>query len=210
MTASAAEYAWVAPWIDSVSQAYCLTLARGLTPQQFLNRLGAHVQASPRTGTELTEPSFDVWEEYQGGALFIGATTLPDNTDWVLGLEVNGYLGVTPAAMLPVSAGTTVVSHYRNIEMVDRFCWFDDGNLRVSFAPGAPAWREGSTPDALVKAMTEVGLAVSPDAIDNPGPNLRAEAAFALAKHLTGIRLTQNVLDHSVYLCGIAPVPEES
>ncbi len=34
------------------------------------------------------------------------------------------------------------------------------------------------------------------------------EATFALAEYLTGVRLTSDLLDESVYLCGVAPVPQ--
>ena len=96
--------------MDSVSQAYCLTLARGLSPEQFLARLGAEVETSRRVGTELSAPSFEVWDAYEGDRLFVGATTVRGNAaEWVLGLEVNGYLGVTPTVMVPVSAGTRAV-----------------------------------------------------------------------------------------------------
>ena len=41
MSATAEDYAWVDDWYDSVGQAYCLTLARGLVAGEFLARVGA-------------------------------------------------------------------------------------------------------------------------------------------------------------------------
>jgi hypothetical protein len=211
MTPSAADYAWVRQWIDDLSQAYCLTLARGLTPAQFLERLGAQIEAPSRSGTELSLPSFETWDRYQGQALFIGATTVRGTeAEWALGLEVNGFLGVTPAAIVPLSAGTTVVSHHRDVEAADNFYWVENGDIRLYFQPGAPAWREGSTPDALAGEMRLAGFDLREDAEYDPANDVAPEAAFALSEHLTGVRLTPELLDQSVYLCGVAPVPEAS
>jgi len=38
--------------------------------------------------------------------------------------------------------------------------------------------------------------------------DVTTEAAFALAEQLTGVRLTPELLDESVYLCGVAPIPQ--
>jgi len=58
MAATAADYTWVAD--DPMFEAYCLTLARGLAPAEFLGRLGARPEA-PRTGiSALYEPSYDL------------------------------------------------------------------------------------------------------------------------------------------------------
>jgi hypothetical protein len=209
MTATAADYAWAGQWVDDLSQAYCLTLARGLTPAQLLSRLGAQITAPSRAGAELSLPSFEVWDKYQGEALFIGATTVRGpGADWALGLEVNGYLGVTPAAIVPASAGTTVVSHHRDVEAADDFYWIEDRDVRLYFQPGSPAWREGSTPDAVAGAMRQAGFDLREDAEYDADDDVRTEAAFALAEHITGVRLTPELLDHSIYLCGIAPVPQ--
>jgi hypothetical protein len=153
-----------------VSQAYCLTLARGLTPALFLERFGA-------------------------------------GADWALGLEVNGSLGVTPEAIVPLSAGTRVVSHHRSVNASDDFYWVEDGDIRLFFQPGCPAWREGSTPDALTGEMRQAGFDIREDAEYDEEKDVTAEATFALAEHLTGVRLTPELLDESVYLCGVATAP---
>ena len=46
------------------------------------------------------------------------------------------------------------------------------------------------------------------DAEYDAGEDVTTEATFALAEHLTGVRLTSDLLDESVYLCGVAPVPQ--
>jgi hypothetical protein len=210
VTVTAANYAWVEQWLDGLSRAYCVTLVRELTPEQFLERLGAQVEAPSLTGAELILPSFEVWDKYDGQALFIGATTVHGaNADWALGLEVNGFLGVTPAAIVPLSAGTTVVSHHLDVELADDFYWVQDRDIRLYFQPGSPAWREGSTPDALIDPMRQAGFDLRQDAGYDAEADVSTEAAFALAEQLTGVPLTPELLDESMYLCGIAPVPQD-
>ncbi len=206
MAVTAADYAWVAGEDSATFEAYCLTLARGLTPAEFLAGLDARPEA-PLTGiSALYEPSYEVWDdnEQAGDRLFVAVTTVPgDGGDWALGVEINGYLGVTPEAVAPLSAGTRIVSHYRNVNAVDRFCWIENEDIRLSFEPLFPAYREGSTPDALVDVMREIGFDLREDAeFDIP-----TESAFALAERLTGVRVTMELLEKSSYECGIARVP---
>jgi hypothetical protein len=210
MNATAADYAWFTERLEGLSDAYCLTLARGLTPAQFLARLNARPDI-PRTGIDgLFEPSMDMWDEVlkKGGMeeeLLIGVTTVPgDGGDWALAVEVNGYLGVTPGVIVPLSAGTRVVSHYYSSG--NRFYWVEDGDIRLYFEPLDPAYREGSTPDALVDAMREAGFDLSEDGENVEHP---MEAAMALAERLTGVRITPEILEDSTYLCGIAPIPAD-
>jgi len=181
--------------------------SHALSPAEFLARLDARTEG-PRTGIlALYEPSYDVWADNerlaagQPDSLFVGVTTVcGEGRDWALGVEINGYLGVTPELIVPLSAGTRLVSHYRNVNAVDRFYWVEDTDIRLNFGPLAPAYREGRTPDALVDVMSEAGFDLEREAnLDVP-----TEAAFALAERLTGVRVTMAVLEESTYECGIA------
>ena len=209
MTDAAADYAWVND-DPAIFEAYCLMLVRGLTPAEFLARIGARPEV-PRIGmTALYEPSYDVWADnerrasHQDFSLFIGVTAVPGHGgDWALGMEINGHLGVTPEAIVPLSAGTRLVSHYLN-QARDRFYWVEDRDIRLDFEPGSPAYREGSTPDALVDVMREVGFDLREDTEIQPHPT---EAAFALAERLTEVRVTMGLLEESSYECGIVQVP---
>jgi hypothetical protein len=132
----------------------------------------------------------------------IGVTVVPgSDADWALGLEVNGYLGVTPDVLVPLSAGTCAVSHYAS-EGVSSFYWAENGEIRLSFRPLDAASREGTDPDALLAAMQEVGFDVSEDGDNLDHPDA---AAFALAERLTGVRVTADMLEQATYTCGIAP-----
>ncbi len=209
--ATAAQYAWIDDWLGEVSGAYCLTLAHGLTPQDFLARIGALPEALPRRGLgPLAEASWQIWDRHQGERLLIGVAAVPGG--WSLALEINGHLGVTPEIIVPLSAGTRVVSHYSN-EAVDRFYYVEDRDIRLYFEPLFPAERDGSQPDALVEAMKQAGFELSEhddDADDDDADDeddIPTAASFALAEILTGVRLTAELLEDSNYLWGVALAP---
>jgi hypothetical protein len=204
MAATAADYAWFDADPESyLGDPYCLTLVRQVTPAEFMARIGARPQA-PRTGWEaLWDPSMEAMSA-DPMLLFIGATTVPgEGGDWVMSVELGGYLGITEEIILGLSEGTRLVSHYSN-NGPDHFFWAEDRDLRLEFNPVEPAYREGSTPDALVEVMREVGFDLSRD-----GDNFETSgaAAFALAERLTGVRVTAQLLEDATYTCGIVPAP---
>jgi hypothetical protein len=198
MTTTAEKYLWFGEEFPALAEAYCLTLVRGVSPDTLLTGLGAQA-AEPVIGVEeLTEAGYDAWDEYDSDLLLVGVTALGD---WTLMVEANGYVGVTAGLIGPLSAGTTVVSHFRNINAVDHFNWWEDGELRLDFEPLFPAQRSGSTPDALLDAMRGAGF----DLDDGPDRVFahHTEAAFALAEHLTATRLTPAHLAAAPFTCGL-------
>ncbi len=158
--AIAADYLWAEDY--GLFSGYCLTLVRGITPQGFMDRLGARkVLDALRLGERFTEISFDYWgEPHLGDVQFIGtATVTGDGGPWTLALEVNGHLGVTPEMVVPVSAETRLVSHrYNDGNLGSQFCWIEDGDIRLYFEPVFASYRDGSTPDALVEDMEQIGF----------------------------------------------------
>jgi hypothetical protein len=208
LAATADDYAWFAERPHGLAEAYCLTLARGLTPAEFLARIGARAERAPLSGVgALFEPSMELWNDFPDAGMLIGVTTLAAGAagaaDWTMGVEVNGFLGVTPELIAPLSAGTRAVSHFSNLS-ASRFCWAEDAQVRLSFETLFPGWREGDTPDALLDDMREAGFDLSDDGDNTGHPN---ESAFALAERLTGVRVTAELLERASYSCGIAPVP---
>src|SRR5205823_14898736 len=121
--------------------------------------------------------------------------------------EVNGWIGTLPAVIVPLSQGTRLVSHYRNVNALDFFKWVEDGEVRLSFEPLFPSVREGSRADDVVEVMGQVGF----DLREGPERTFEhhTEAAFALAEHLTGVTVTPALLSTSDFLCGIAPIPRQ-
>jgi hypothetical protein len=205
MTVTAADYAWTEEDDGPLSQGYCITLARGLTAAQFLSRLGARAAPAVTGFLDLSEADYassdhdELMEQHVGVISASG-----DGGLWAVGVQVNGYIGVTEELIVPLSAGTDVVSHYQNINAVDRFYWVEDRVIRLDFEPLFPSYRQGSTPDVLVQDMTEVGFEVSDDG-DNVGQN--TASAFALAERLTGVRIAPGLLEQATYECGIVKMP---
>jgi hypothetical protein len=207
MAATAADYAWFEESFPGLAEAYCLTLVRGLSPPQVLARLGARTNGPYVTGVGRL-PSLDL-----GRDEFLVAVTVVENVpdvpdasadarSWALAVEPGGRLGVTEEAIVPLSAGTRLVSHSSGAGGPDRFCWLEDGEVRAWFEPPAPGRREGGAAGTLREAMRSAGFDVEGD-----GSGFSVAAAFALAEHLTGVRVTPELLRESSFLCGLAPRP---
>ncbi|MDH6217013.1 DUF6461 domain-containing protein [Streptomyces pseudovenezuelae] len=199
-TPHARDYAWLRERHAGLRDAYCITLAGAIGPQELLAAVGAGPGTRITGVAGLFEPSFDCWERAAGAELFVGVAALGD---WAVMVEVNGYLGVSSPAIRTVSAGRTVVSHYY-ADAMDRFLWLADGELLLRFEPLHPSRREGSGADRFLVEMRESGFRLDPDQeLDLQG----AEAAFALAERITGVRLTAELLDSLEFVGAVAPVP---
>jgi hypothetical protein len=199
---NAEDYAWFEG--TALSYAYCMTLVRGLGAAEALRRInGEPVERTAGLAAFIRyAQDHSPWSDRADNRFVVGGTELDG---WTLLLESNGFLGVTAGVIQPLSDGTRVVSHYRNVDGEDRFCWMEDGELRVRFAPLFPYNRGGADPDSLIEPMVEFGFDLSDDE-DRDYENHRA-ATFALTEHLTGIRITQDLLDSADYLCAKAPLP---
>lgn len=203
-SATAEDYAWVDDWYDSVGQAYCLTLARGLAPGEFLARMGAVPDGLDDGLAVIAVRSQDLWEQDPVRHAVIGVTAVRDTDGgtWALGVEVNGFLGVTPEVIAPLSGGTRVVSHCANGG--GRFYWMEDAAVLLTFEPLFAEYRDGTEANAAVQAMRAAGFDLS-EGSDNTGHPIAS--AFALAERLTGVRVTREFLDSARYALGLAPYP---
>ncbi|MET7734249.1 DUF6461 domain-containing protein [Streptomyces sp. NPDC005402] len=201
---TATDYAWLKERYQLLMEAYCLTLVRDITPEGLLGELGADGRGRIVGVDGLGGPSY----EFSGPSrLFVGATAV---ADWTLMVEFNGYLGITDKAMLPVSRGRRVVSHFLNVNAVDRFCWYEDGDLRLHFEPLFADARYGSRPDELLAEMRESGFDLAErdeDGDHDAYYSILTGASFALAHRLTGIRLTPELFATAEFRCGVASVP---
>ncbi|MFD7282322.1 DUF6461 domain-containing protein [Streptomyces sp. NPDC059862] len=201
MTSTAADYVWFEESFPELAEAYCFTLVHNLPPSEVLRRLQG-CEESPRTGAEqIVEVAFDLLASDDTRQL-IAMTSVGD---WTLLIEPNGYLGITEETALPASAGTRWVSHFVNINGVDSFLWAEDGTNRLTFEPGFPDSRWGTTPDELLKAMHDIGFQFWEETSDT-AEDLSAPAAFALAEHLTGVRITPELLQETTFTCGSAKI----
>jgi hypothetical protein len=204
MATTATDYQWINDYSE-LAEAYCALLVRGVTVQDYLRGMRARPQSSISGYTALERRTREVWEEHSDNEYLIGATTVPgDQGEWVLSLESNGYLGTLPHLVAPLSSGTRLVTHFRNVNAHDIFLWYEDGTLRTSFEPLFPTERDDSTPDELVGMMAEVGFDLSSDE-EEADFSLTTEAAFALAERLTGVHLTPELLDKATFATGLVP-----
>ncbi|MEV1201752.1 DUF6461 domain-containing protein [Microbispora rosea] len=198
------DYSWFSPErFPGLADAYCFTYVRGLTPEELMTRLGVRTEDCSR----VTLDELIRWRTL--GAVAIG--------DWVLLVEANGGLGVTEEIIMPLSAGTRLVSHfYLDVDSMDYFYWIDDGKIRFEFAyqEGYSHWIDDGKiqfmfrphetyaeemPDELAETMERIDSVYPPLTDPSTGP------AFLLAQRLTGITMTPNLLEESTYLCIVVP-----
>ncbi|MEO3783392.1 DUF6461 domain-containing protein [Actinocorallia sp. B10E7] len=194
---SAADYAWAEDEdYNEIPQEYCLTLVQGLSPWEFLHRIGA--EAGPAV-TGIRALAERTWPREDSG-MCIGVSEI---NGWALGVEINGFLGVREEINVPLSAGTRLVSHFRNVNAVSDFVWREDGDLRLGFDPLFAGTRYGSAPDALLEVMAAIGFTITDRDEDAEDFGAVIDGAYALAEHLTGIRITPGFLTTATYQCGI-------
>ncbi|MEV5346306.1 DUF6461 domain-containing protein [Streptomyces achromogenes] len=222
-TTTAADHTWFEERFPDLAEAYCVTLVRGLMPAELLRRLAGRAEPA-LTGTDaVVEAACDLVRASDGRRQLLAMATVGDSAvgDWTLLIEPNGYTGVTEDRALPASAGTRWVSHFVNINGLDAFLWAEDTVRRLWFEPCFPDERWGTTPDELLDVMRGVGFSFDddgeadgendgePDDPDtgDPGTDLSAPAAFALAQHLTGVALTPELLEGTTFTCGSVAVP---
>ncbi|MGW2487278.1 DUF6461 domain-containing protein [Streptomyces sp. NPDC001606] len=197
---TAADYRWLREEHAPLLEAYCVTLVKGLAPEQLLKELKAEKEGSVTGVAELEEPCYDAWDEHDGLSVLVGVAALGD---WTLMVEYNGFLGTLADVMLPVSRGRTAVSHFRNINAVDHFYWFEDGEIRLQFEPLFPTQRHGTHPDELVTQMRESGFDLREHG--ERDIDLHTEAAFALAERITGVRLTRELFASLEFTTALVP-----
>ncbi|MGW3158549.1 DUF6461 domain-containing protein [Streptomyces sp. NPDC001089] len=198
MTATAADYTWFQRLFPDLAQALCVTLVHKVPPPQLLARLGGRDEPT-RTGAEaIVDAAFDLLEDSDHARQFLAMTTVDE---WTLLIEPIGSLGVIEENALPASAGTRWVSHFVDIKGIDGFLWAENTVKRLTFSPGLPDYRMGTTPDELLDVMHRSGFQFGAETSDT-AEFLAAEAAFALAEHLTGVRITPELLRDTAFVCG--------
>ncbi|MFD0454957.1 DUF6461 domain-containing protein [Streptomyces violaceoruber] len=97
------------------------------------------------------------------------------------------------------------VSHMANGSPVGPFYSYVGGSVRMSYDE-EPYCRGGSHPDDLLDVMRKVGFGPmeGPDADeDEDEVKSLTRAKFALAHHVTGVRLTRRLLETAEFTCGL-------
>ncbi|MFC8201557.1 DUF6461 domain-containing protein [Streptomyces sp. NPDC057298] len=211
---TAHDYAWIRTsplFRHAMESGYTLTLIRARTPREVLRVMGAEPRGTGEGTAVLIEADdahraevdYDYWDEsYVAGAF----STPGENGAWTLVLGFDGGLGIAGACVETLSKGGRVVAHSTNGgKPIHLFHWFEDGELRTTFE--GPSSRDGNTPDELVPLLREVGLPLTPEGEhDESAPDVDVKAAvLALAERLTGIRVTESLLQDATYELGLVP-----
>ncbi|GAA2258897.1 hypothetical protein GCM10010145_33900 [Streptomyces ruber] len=210
---TAHDYAWIRTsslFRHMMDSGYTLTLIRGRTPREVLRAMKAEPRGTGEGTAGLIEADDahraavdDDWDE----SYVAGAFSAPgENGDWTLVLGFDGGLGITAPYVETLSKGGRVVAHSTNGgKPIDLFHWCEDGELRTTFE--GPSSRDGTTPDELVPLLREVGSPLtSGGEHDESAPDVdRKAAVLALAERLTGIRVTESLLQDATYELGIVP-----
>lgn len=205
-----ADYADIFGTDDDFEESHCFTYVQAIRPEELLRELRARIAPGAAvTGLsalrEWTTESYRLgdhtFEEVQPvGVIPVG--------DWTLMVEYNGSMGTDPENVLPVTRRRTAVSHMANVSPVGPFYWYVDGSVRMSFDED-PHDREGSRPDDLLDVMRKVGFGPLEDPDEDEDTDCTL-AKFALAHHVTGVRLTRRLLERAEFTCGLVPKPVPS
>ncbi|MFG2266419.1 DUF6461 domain-containing protein [Streptomyces sp. NPDC048720] len=209
---TAHDYAWIRTsplFRHMMKSGYTLTLIRGRSPQEVLRAM----EAEPRGTGEGTAGLInaddahraDVDHDYWDDSYVAGAFEAPgESGDWTVVLGFDGGLGLPCAETL--SVGGRVVAHSSNGgKPIHLFHWFEDGELRTTFE--GPSARDGSSPDELIALLRQVGFPLTPEGEhDENAPGVDGKAAvLALTERLTGIRVTESLLQDATYELGLVP-----
>ncbi|MER6302392.1 DUF6461 domain-containing protein [Kitasatospora sp. NPDC001539] len=212
MTAAhAADYTWFDKRYPALGEAYCLTQVEGIDASELLRRFDA------LTGREVTglDAVLAAWEAFEDGEdeeaeelfdadeerVLVAVTELDG---WALAVEPYGYLGSLNEVVPRLAEGTRLVSHFRNVNAVDHFHWWEQGTCRLDFEPLFAGERHGTDAEApgTAELLTACGFE-----LDGENGDLHTEAAFALAERLTDVRLGPDRLEAATFRLGYAPRP---
>ncbi|PZG21219.1 DUF6461 domain-containing protein [Nonomuraea aridisoli] len=182
------DYAWFAD--SGLAEAYSFIFVRGLTPEQLVTRMGG--RAEDFSWMTLDE-SIGVGGRYDYKTEFVAVTAVGE---WAFVAQYNSWLGADDEFIVPLSAGTRLVSLYHlDIKGLEEFRWVEDREIRFAF------WAQdgfSEIPDELVETIEQLDRDSGEHKWDlHRGPGL------VLIEHLTGIKLTPQILDESTYLSGV-------
>ncbi|MFD3776351.1 DUF6461 domain-containing protein [Streptomyces sp. NPDC058612] len=201
MATTAADYMWFGEDFPDLAESYCVTLVHNVPPDELLIRLGGQSAPEVNGVDALVDTAYDLWGPSITRTYF-GMTTLGP---WTPMIEPNGWHGVNEERALPASAGTRWISHYDNVSANNdgSFLWAEDTELRLRFELREADYLTGTRAGDLVDVIRRLGFAFSEEPTETDD-NLAVPAAFALAEHLTGIRITPALLQDTTFICGTA------
>ncbi|WP_406364570.1 DUF6461 domain-containing protein [Streptomyces sp. NBC_00645] len=207
---TADDYAWIrssSVFQYALETGYTLTLVRGVAPGEVLRVMDAEPRGTCAGVDDLIGRQVEEFEatDYSEESFIAGVFTVPGaGGDWTLVLHFDGGVAMRPRFLEALSAGGRAVVHSSNGgKPIHLFHWYEDGELRTTFE--WPTVREGSTPDDLNSVMREVGFDLRDDE-DGVGARVDTKAAvLALAERLTGVRVTEELLQGAEFQLGHLP-----
>ncbi|MFE2407195.1 DUF6461 domain-containing protein [Kitasatospora sp. NPDC059408] len=158
-------------------------------------------EADDEDDDEVAEGPSDDDDDENADRLFVAVTELDG---WALAVEPYGYLGSLWDILPRLADGTRAVSHFRNVNAVDAFNWWEGPTCRLHFEPLFPDQRHGTDADAdgMQDLLTACGFR-----LDDKNTELNTESAFALAERLTDVRIGAGRLETATFRIGYAPRP---
>jgi len=189
-TATPQDYFWLEqpPYDGWIQNAYCVTTVTGLSAIAVITALDATSLETTADFIDLSARAQEQWDGPGAGQVLIaGFRDIPDGT---LIVEDNGFLGTIPSLMRPLSLGRDVVSHFANVNALDRLTHWRDGETIVDiepltgheYVPASDSFRAQAGDCGLDLGTTGEGE-YEYDA------HLRSRV-WAIAERLSGIRLT--------------------
>ncbi|MFE0580551.1 DUF6461 domain-containing protein [Streptomyces sp. NPDC058874] len=201
MATTAADYLWFEEDFPDLAESYCLTLVHNVPPNELLSRLGGQPEPEVTGINALVDTAYGLWD-FSTTRTYFGMTTLGP---WTLMIEPNGWHGVNEKKALPASAGTRWISHYDNANANNdgSFLWAEDTEPQLQFEIRDAAYRTGTRANDLLDVIRHLGFTF-PEEPTKTDDGLAVPAAFALAEHITGIRVTPDLLQDTTFICGTA------
>ncbi len=193
--AVAGDYRWFAANTD-LSKGFSFVWVKGLETKEVLQRLGG--EELERVYWNQLVSSGD-GQRGDASRMFFGIARMSET--WVLVVEDNGTLGTTESLLRPLSRGTTVISHYRAANGRSRLLLLTDQAVDLDADPVTGKSRAGGRATELAPTLAAVGFGASND------PAQGTAAALALTERLTGVAMTQELLNSRTYVLGWAPRP---
>lgn len=222
MTVSPDDYLWFTEGYP-LGLNFCVTLVRGLTPDEVIARLGGaeavDITGAHRLGAAAGQVDYPDRTDEDGsfnadlttGLDFIAATGADG---WTLIVEPNWFRCSTEESARRLSAGGELVSFHFNENTDPVLRWACDGDTLVTFDPSRGAgWRSGSDPDRLNPVLETLGFDLSTEEYDPDDPRWHYDEKWqartlALMEHLTDVRVSCDLLADATFRCAAVPDPD--
>lgn len=183
------DYLWADGWEDL---GFCLALVKGSSPEEVLGRM------VPEPPCPLgAAPAVRAWAGEHQLPDYANAIEAGALDGWVVTFEANGFQATLDEVVARLSSNGQAVVVFRNVNCVMQCIDAVDGAIVRSFDPLLyPVWGGKPLPEESGLPFGEVGHPTS--------------AAFAWAERLTGVHLTQAMLDARDAWVAVAHFPQYS